>query len=138
MKKYLLLVLVLILPLAVIIYYAIFFSIDGGMTYAGKPCIIYKLTGFDCPGCGGQRMIYHILNGEIQLAIKNNLLFFLGAPILGYFYYCCIQVYIFKRRRYLDKFVFHPKFAVIFIASIVIFTILRNIPFIPFNYLNSH
>lgn len=138
MKKYILLSLAILVPLGAIVFYAFFFSLDDGTTFVGKPCTIYDLTGLDCPGCGGQRMFYHLLRGHLGLAMKSNLLFFFGGPVLIYFYYCCVQVYILKRKEYLRRFVFHPNFVTILIAAIIIFFILRNIPFSPFTYLNSH
>ncbi|MDR1681419.1 MAG: DUF2752 domain-containing protein [Prevotellaceae bacterium] len=36
------------------------------------PCIFYKLTGFQCPGCGTQRALHCLLHGEWKDAFLYN------------------------------------------------------------------
>ncbi|WP_343485805.1 DUF2752 domain-containing protein [Allomuricauda sp. d1] len=38
--------------------------------YYMMPCVNKQLTGFDCPGCGIQRSIVHLINGEFIAAFK--------------------------------------------------------------------
>lgn len=32
------------------------------------PCLFLKYTGIPCPGCGGQRSLYHLFHGEFSEA----------------------------------------------------------------------
>lgn len=38
-------------------------------------CMFHKLTGWNCPGCGGTRSAYALLHGNFALALKDNALF---------------------------------------------------------------
>ena len=49
-------------------------------------CPFYKLTGWQCPGCGSQRAIHSLLHGELSNAFQFNPLLFCSIPylFLGY------------------------------------------------------
>lgn len=48
-------------------------------------CPLNYLTGLQCPGCGAQRMAYHLLHGEWAAAYGSNALLLLALPysVLG-------------------------------------------------------
>jgi len=134
--KYILLILAIVIPLlALYIYYAFYSVEDTGRVWVNQ-CTIYKFTGLDCPGCGGQRAIHSLLHGYVLQALRYNGLFVLASPFLAYFYYIAIRVYILGQKQYLNSFVFKPWFAYLFISILIIFFILRNIPFWPFTLLS--
>lgn len=35
-------------------------------------CILYKYTGFYCPGCGNTRAVIALLKGDILLSLRQN------------------------------------------------------------------
>ena len=43
-------------------------------------CIFYMLTGLQCPGCGGQRAFYSLINGNVKLAFSYNAYVFFAVP----------------------------------------------------------
>lgn len=45
-------------------------------------CMFHELTGWDCPGCGSQRMLHALLHGNIAEAWHHNALFVALIPIL--------------------------------------------------------
>lgn len=45
-------------------------------------CPFKALTGLDCPGCGGQRMVYDLLHGDLAGAAHNNLFLLVVLPAL--------------------------------------------------------
>ncbi|MDR0939783.1 MAG: DUF2752 domain-containing protein [Mediterranea sp.] len=45
-------------------------------------CLFKLLTGYDCPGCGSQRAIHYLLNGEIGKAMGANMLVVVSIPYL--------------------------------------------------------
>ena len=53
-------------------------------------CVSKKMTGYDCPGCGGQRAFYHLLHGNFIKAAKFNLFIYLFAPLLGYLFFMIV------------------------------------------------
>lgn len=46
------------------------------------PCPLYQWTGWQCPFCGGQRMMQALLHGDIVLAFKYNSLLMCALPLM--------------------------------------------------------
>jgi len=40
-------------------------------------CLFHRLTGLNCPGCGGTRAAYQLLHGHLLPALRDNALFIL-------------------------------------------------------------
>jgi len=137
MKKYILLFVSLLLPALLVLAYFFFFSING-VNYSGAVCVFYEHTGLDCPGCGGQRALYHLLHGHILKALSYNALFVLFLPVFLYMYYVFIRLYIFGHKKYENGIVSNPKFVFALLGVIALFFLLRNIPIYPLTCLNSH
>ena len=45
-------------------------------------CPFKTITGYKCPGCGSQRAIHYLLNGDIISAVKQNMLLVLSIPYI--------------------------------------------------------
>lgn len=43
-------------------------------------CPVKAITGFDCPGCGSQRALHALLNGQIADAWRHNAVLFVLVP----------------------------------------------------------
>ncbi len=43
-------------------------------------CPIYHLTGYECPGCGSQRALYHLLHLDFRTAWSHNPFLFIATP----------------------------------------------------------
>ena len=50
-------------------------------------CQFLLATGYKCPGCGSQRAIHALLNGEILEAIRFNAIFVVSIPIIGIYFF---------------------------------------------------
>ncbi|NDV78172.1 DUF2752 domain-containing protein [Dysgonomonas sp. 511] len=90
------------------------------------PCIFHWLTGLDCPLCGMQRAIHHLLHFRLKEAFANNPLFVCAIPyiVLGVY----IEIFGGKERYPRIKQVLYKKNAVIVVSAIVIlFWIGRNL-----------
>ncbi|WP_051621377.1 DUF2752 domain-containing protein [Leeuwenhoekiella sp. MAR_2009_132] len=46
-------------------------------------CPFLSITGLQCPGCGSQRAIHHILNGHLVSAIKQNAMLVIAIPYVS-------------------------------------------------------
>lgn len=59
-----------------LVYYA-FVRLTGW----GLPCLLTKITGGLCPGCGITRMFMALFEGNLPLAARNNLLVLCLLPV---------------------------------------------------------
>jgi hypothetical protein len=134
MKKYIGYIIIIVIPLITGFVYYRYYGTTGNIW--SRQCSFHELTGLHCPGCGGQRAFYFLLHGDILRALRYNVLMMVILPFLLYVYFLLIQVYMLKNKNYLKYFDFSGKLGYIFIAVLVIFFILRNIPASPFIYLS--
>jgi uncharacterized protein DUF2752 len=44
-------------------------------------CVFHALTGWQCPGCGGTRALYHLLHLQVREALHYNALITAIAPV---------------------------------------------------------
>ena len=115
---------VLILLLIAALY--LFYSFDPEINQFFPGCPFLLTTGYECPGCGSQRAIHHLLHFNIREAANYNILMVLFLPyiLLGiYFEYFRGK----KRHPKLMKIFFGRWSALIVLIIIVFFWILRNI-----------
>lgn len=122
----------ILLPLAALGYYLLS---QAPFSKHYFNCVFYGLTGFYCAGCGGTRAVSALLQGDLGGALHDNALVILLMPVAFYFYL----------RGFLQEF-FHknilpapkrpePWFWALLIA-VLVFMVIRNIPCIPFIFLN--
>jgi hypothetical protein len=92
-------------------------------------CLFHKLTGLNCPGCGGTRAAYQLLHGHLLLALRDNALFLLALAALaarGVWFALC------KIRHRPATLAVPPKALWAFLAIAIIFGLLRNLPAFSF------
>lgn len=100
---------------------------DVGFTFCG----LNRAFGINCPGCGMTRAFHSIMHLDFMSAIKYNIF----SPVLFLFFAVTIGHYVFRRLtgRVLIKRI--PEAPIITVAILmIIFGILRNLPFEPFSY----
>jgi len=92
--------------------------------YPFPKCPIYTLTGYKCPGCGMQRMLHHLLHGDIAGAFACNALLFIVLP---YILFGLFIEYIAPRNAPLTKrlrnLFFNTSAALILAALFIAFTV---------------
>ena len=96
-------------------------------------CLFHTTTGLYCPGCGSQRATHQLLNFNIFGVLQQNVLYLIGLLILAYHLTVTGVNAFFKKNIY--NYSYHPKTPLIILVLIIIFWILRNIPYYPFNLL---
>jgi len=92
-------------------------------------CLFHKLTGWNCPGCGGTRSVYALLHGNFALALKDNALFIvlLAAAVARGIWFAVKMI----RRRPAGNFL-PANILWALLAVAVVFTGLRNLPAFAF------
>ena len=96
-------------------------------------CPLLSLTGLACPGCGMTRGLHALLHGNFAGALDYNLLL---PAILFFFGYLFVSLVLtVARGRGLDFKLFTPKVIWGFFAAALVFSVVRNLPFYPFNIL---
>jgi hypothetical protein len=96
-------------------------------------CPLLAVTGFACPGCGMTRGLHALLHGDVVGALDYNLLL---PGVLFFFGYLFFSLFlVFARGRGLSFKIFSPLLLGLFFAFGAVFTVLRNLPYYPFNIL---
>ena len=93
------------------------------------PCLFRELTGLDCPGCGGTRMVWYLVHGNIPEAARHHLVALLLVPIVLYGYV------VWAASRLLGTAIpWRPGRRSWLAVGIVwaVFAVLRNLPWEPF------
>jgi hypothetical protein len=95
------------------------------------PCAFRELTGYDCPGCGGTRMVWYLLHGNVGEAARYHLMALLAVPVVLYAYLVMLVGRFTKFRLP----TINIPFGVIIGYGVawVAFAVLRNLPWAPFN-----
>lgn len=88
---------------------------------------------FLCAACGGTRAVNYLLQGQLALAWRYNQLFVLSLPLLTAGAFTLIRAMI--TGRPLTGLYLRPFYLWGFLAMVLIYTLLRNIPLTAFDYL---
>ena len=60
-------------------------------------CPVHAVTGLDCPGCGSQRAVHHLLHLQIKEAFSSNPLLIIAIP---YILICIYMEYFGGKEKY--------------------------------------
>jgi Protein of unknown function (DUF2752) len=96
-------------------------------------CPLYSLTGLACPGCGLTRGFHALFHGDILTALDFNALIPLFVVIFGLLFVSLVMLAL--RGKGLIRLDQSPKFLVGVFALLIVFGVLRNLPFYPFSIL---
>jgi len=97
-------------------------------------CPSNLIFGIYCPGCGTQRALYHLLHLELKEALRYNVLFVLSLAILLYALIIKGINLIFGTKKTIPFFT-HKYVIIGLLVMIILFGIVRNLPYYPFNLL---
>jgi hypothetical protein len=106
----------------------------GDPTTQGGPlpvCPTKALLGIDCPGCGSLRMLYSLLHGNVMAAARFNAVGLVAVVLLVWAYLVWTYGRISGRR--LRSWQHQRWSAMVALSVVVVWFVVRNIPFAPFS-----
>lgn len=98
------------------------------------PCLFNTCTGLYCIGCGATRALQHLVHLHLYQALSANLFIFFWLPLLTW-EMLRIWLQALLARPVLPGLRPGRKIALLMLISAVLFIILRNLPWQPFNWL---
>jgi hypothetical protein len=112
-------------------------GIAAAVTYVGTidpnqhghypTCPFLALTGLYCPGCGSLRMIHALAQGHLAEGFGRNPFAFLLIPVLGYLWTRWVTCSV--RGETISSALFKTSMIWVFTAGMVVYWIVRNLPF---------
>ncbi|GIF50049.1 uncharacterized protein DUF2752 [Asanoa ferruginea] len=99
---------------------------------APPTCILKLTTGLDCPGCGGTRAAWYLLHGDVAAAARHHLLFVFAVPFVLYLYVAWAAQRAFGWK--IPQLRIPPIAIALFMGAWLAFSVLRNLPWAPFNW----
>jgi len=118
------------IPLIVIGGGAALFFLNPNENSFFPKCSLYVATGYTCPGCGSTRALYHLTHGNVLEAFRLNpgLITLLLLSVTDYTRYA-IAV---KRAKRFQTLFFNTKLIFTLLGGMLIYGIVRNLPWAPF------
>jgi hypothetical protein len=94
-------------------------------------CLFHESTGLLCPGCGSLRALHQLLHGHFVAAFRCNALLVLSIPLLAWWALRRGIAAIANR-----PYAFHVRPLWLWSAGavLILFGILRNLPYPPFSW----
>ena len=100
------------------------------------PCVFHELTGLHCPGCGATRAVYAVLHGHVGEALHQNALLVLAAPFLAVIISRVVWRWVNGLPpAHVDPSRWIARLSLMVAPVVILFGILRNLPWQPFTYL---
>jgi hypothetical protein len=89
-------------------------------------CFFHTWTGLNCPGCGGQRAVHHLLRGHLAVALRCNALFVSLLPVAAWY---LTRFILHRTSGYrLPSPFWHHAWPWILAGLVIAFGIVRNLP----------
>ena len=104
----------------------VLFLFDPGQYRFYPRCILYQTTGLLCPGCGSLRALHKLLHGQVLAATHFNALLVLSTPVAAWL---AVRSILRSMNGQLHSPGFHQAWLCSALAVVILFGILRNLPF---------
>lgn len=107
---------------------------DPSASHFFPVCPLYAMTGIACPGCGLTRGYHALFHGDIATAMHFNALIPLYSLLFGYLFVSLVLMAATGKGLSFSAFQ-KPWLLWSVMALALVFAVLRNLPFYPFNLL---
>lgn len=97
-------------------------------------CPLNRMTGYACPGCGLTRGFHALFHGDVLGAMGYNALIPVWALLFGYLF-LSLALFSVRGRGLPMKALMHPVVLWSLLLVLLIFGVVRNLPFYPFTLL---
>lgn len=88
-------------------------------------CLLFQLTGLECPLCGTQRALHQLLQGNVEAALRYNALLLLTAPYAIAILWTILSSY--ERAKRVQRKLLSRKVVLSFLFIYVVWGVLRNV-----------
>jgi len=111
---------------------ALLWRVDPNQPGSGlPPCPIHAYTGLFCPGCGATRAMHALVHGDVLQAMAMNPVFTLALPLLS----LLLLDKLTRLPPRLSALALRVSDARPWAVLLLGYTLLRNLPWAPFNLL---
>lgn len=102
----------------------LYYLFNPATSLLAPKCVFKVITGFDCPGCGSQRLVHALLHGNFADAWHANAYLLCITPLLLVMIYASM-----RRTRHPRLYAVLNSLPVIVVVSVslIVWTIMRNI-----------
>jgi hypothetical protein len=116
-----------LLPIAVVCL--VLFCFDPRRYHFYPICFFHQTTGLLCAGCGSLRAMHQLLHGHLVTAFRFNPLLVAALPFIGWF---GAKQTVRKARNQPVALGVRPGWLWLLLVVLIGFTLLRNVPGMPF------
>lgn len=114
----------LLLLIAVVAVIAVIYAVVDPAERFMPKCLVHELTGYQCPGCGSQRMLHALLHGDLQSAWHFNPALLVSLPLI--LAMVVLEIYRTRFPRLYAALYSLPS-VIVMITAIIVWTIVRNL-----------
>lgn len=107
--------------LAIILFYFLFDPLTSRFM---PQCIFHRITGWQCVGCGSQRMAHALLHGDLAGAFRANAFATVSLPFIAFLVWVETQR---VKRPALYRKVYSTSLTIVVCVLFVVWFVVRNI-----------
>lgn len=107
----------------------VLFCFDPRLYHFYPICFLHQTTGLLCPGCGALRAAHQLLHGHLDAAFRFNPMLVVSLPILAWL---GARYGLRKAGNQPASLGVRPLWLWLFLAAVLVVSVLRNVPGAPF------
>ncbi len=96
-------------------------------------CPFHQITGLYCTGCGSQRALHNLLHADVAGSLAKNVLFLPALVLMGW--HGVARWGVSQAGKTWKSPLDHRRAPAIILLIVLLYTVLRNLPWAPFSLL---